>query len=126
MGRETPPAAGGTGKWPPPYDGPGAAGTAADPPLARARAGGQTHARWWVSPVTRCCRWRPSGVCWLLSIPLRGERRKWACQRVVYRGMSLWEAIMEGIGVFTVDFPEIDAIRALRGDDHRAVRRTPA
>ena len=54
-------------------------------------------------------------ICWLVAIFLRGERRKWACQRIVHLGMALWERIMEGIGVFTVDFPEIDALRALRG-----------
>ena len=54
-------------------------------------------------------------VCWLVAVFLRGERRKWACQHIVHLGMARWERIMEGIGVFTVDFPEIDALRALRG-----------
>ncbi len=54
-------------------------------------------------------------VCWLVAVFLRGERRKFACQRIVHLGLAWWERIMEGIGVFTVDFPEIDAVRALRG-----------
>ena len=54
-------------------------------------------------------------VCWLIAIPLRGERRKVACQRVVHRALAWWEAIMESIGVFHVDFPEAETLRALRG-----------
>ena len=54
-------------------------------------------------------------VVWLVAIFLRGERRKFACQRIVHLGLAWWERIMEGIGVFTVDFPEIGAVCALRG-----------
>ena len=54
-------------------------------------------------------------VCWLVATLARGERRKTLCQQVVFRGMAWWERIMEGIGVFYVDFPEIEKLRALRG-----------
>ncbi len=54
-------------------------------------------------------------VCWVVAVPVRGERRKRWCQHVVHVGVKWWEAIMEGIGVFHVDFPEIETIRALRG-----------
>ena len=54
-------------------------------------------------------------ICWLVSIPVRGEARKRRCQHVVHVALKWWEAIMESIGVFHVDFPEIDTIRALRG-----------
>lgn len=54
-------------------------------------------------------------ACWVVSIPVRGERRKRWCQTVVHLGVKWWEAIMEGIGVFHVDFPQIETLRALRG-----------
>ncbi len=54
-------------------------------------------------------------ACWMVAVPVRGERRKRWCQHVVHLGVKWWEAIMEGIGVFHVDFPEIETIRALRG-----------
>ena len=54
-------------------------------------------------------------VCWLVAIFRRGERRKRTCQWIVHVAMARWEAIMERIGVFTVDFPEVEAVRALRG-----------
>ena len=54
-------------------------------------------------------------ICWLVAIPLRGERRRRMCQSIVCRAMAVWERLMEGIGVFTVDFPEIDALRGVRG-----------
>ena len=54
-------------------------------------------------------------VCWLVSVPVRGEARKRRCQNVVHVVLKWWEAIMEAIGVFHVDFPEIDTIRGLRG-----------
>ncbi len=54
-------------------------------------------------------------ACWVVSVPVRGERRKRWCQHVVHLGVKWWEAVMEGIGVFHVDFPEIEMIRALRG-----------
>ena len=61
-------------------------------------------------------------ACWLVAIPVRGERRKRACQRVVHWGVAAWEWIMEAIGVFTVDFPDIDAVRSPARHDHRAPR----
>ena len=54
-------------------------------------------------------------ACWVVAIPVRGERRKRWCQHMVHLGVKWWEAIMEGIGVFHVDFPEIETIRAMRG-----------
>ena len=54
-------------------------------------------------------------ACWVVAIPVRGERRKRRCQNVVYVGLKMWEAVMEVIGVFHVDFPEIETVRALRG-----------
>lgn len=54
-------------------------------------------------------------ACWVVAVPVRGERRKRWCQQVVHLGVKWWEAIMEGIGVFHVDFPEIETIRGLRG-----------
>ena len=54
-------------------------------------------------------------ICWLVAVPVRGERRKRWCQGVVHLAMKWWEVIMERIGVFHVDFPEIETIRALRG-----------
>lgn len=54
-------------------------------------------------------------ACWIVAVPVRGERRKRLCQRVVHWGVAGWERIMEGIGVFHVDFPEIEALRSLRG-----------
>lgn len=54
-------------------------------------------------------------ACWAVALPVRGQRRKRWCQGVVHLGLKWWEAIMEGIGVFHVDFPEIETIRALRG-----------
>ncbi len=54
-------------------------------------------------------------ACWLVALPVRGERRKRRCQYLVYVAFKWWEAIMERIGVFHVDFPEIEAIRTLRG-----------
>ncbi len=54
-------------------------------------------------------------ACWIVAVPVRGERRKRWCQNVVHLGVKWWEAIMEGMGVFHVDFPEIETLRALRG-----------
>ena len=54
-------------------------------------------------------------ICWLVAIPLRGERRKLVCQWLVHWGLRHWAAVMEWIGVFHVDFPEIDEVRRLRG-----------
>ena len=54
-------------------------------------------------------------ICWLIAIPLRGERRKVACQKVVHRALALWETIMETMGVFHVDFPEAGTLRSMRG-----------
>ena len=54
-------------------------------------------------------------ACWVVAVPLRGERRKRMCQRVVHWGVAAWEGIMEAIGVFHVDFPEIETLRELRG-----------
>ena len=54
-------------------------------------------------------------TCWLAALLARGERRKRLCQRMVHRGTKTWERIMEGIGVFHVDFPEVEALRGLRG-----------
>ena len=54
-------------------------------------------------------------ACWPAALLTRGGRRKRICQEVVHRGLSLWERIMEGIGVFHVDFPEVEAWRGLRG-----------
>lgn len=54
-------------------------------------------------------------LCAVMAVFLRGERRKRACQRVIHHVLAVWEAIMEGIGVFTVDFPEIGDLHGLRG-----------
>ena len=54
-------------------------------------------------------------ACWIVAIPVRGERRKRWCQIAVHLGVEWWEAVMEAIGVFHVDFPEIETVRALRG-----------
>ena len=54
-------------------------------------------------------------VCWTAALLTKGERRKRVCQEVMYRGLRLWEVIMERIGVFHVDFPEVEALRGLRG-----------
>ena len=54
-------------------------------------------------------------LAWLAALLTRGEQRKRLCQGVVYRGLNLWEHIMEGIGVFHVDFPEAETLRGLRG-----------
>ena len=54
-------------------------------------------------------------ACWIVAIPVRGNRRKLCCQFIVHLGVKWWEGIMEQIGVFHVDFPEIETIRTLRG-----------
>lgn len=54
-------------------------------------------------------------ACWAVSISVRGERRKQLCQNVVHLALKCWEAVMEGIGVFHVDFPQVEALRGLRG-----------
>ena len=59
--------------------------------------------------------WAVISACWATALLTRGERRKRICQGAVSRGLDWWERIMEGIGVFHVDFPEVEALRGLRG-----------
>ena len=54
-------------------------------------------------------------ACWIVALPVHGERRKRWCQYMVHLGVRWWEMIMETIGVFHVDFPEIAELRTLRG-----------
>lgn len=55
-------------------------------------------------------------ACWLIAIPVRAEeRRKAWCQFAVHLGVKLWLASVVGLGIFEVDFPEADRLRAVRG-----------
>ena len=58
-------------------------------------------------------------ICWLIAIPLRGERRKVACQKVVHRALALWETIMETMGCLSRRLPGSGNSSQHERNDHR-------
>ena len=42
-------------------------------------------------------------------------RRRGVCQRVIHRGMRLYARYTAAVGIFRVEFPEADRLRAMRG-----------
>lgn len=56
-----------------------------------------------------------NAACWLVAPFTRGRRRARLCQRILHGGVALWARGMEWTGALRVDFPEADALRAMRG-----------
>ncbi len=53
--------------------------------------------------------------CWAVAPFGGGRRRALLCQRILHTGVALWAALMERMGVLSVQFPEVEQLRAMHG-----------